>query len=139
MPVRAVQELQLAVEQEDYARAAELRDSGCAGLLGWWHSRAEDDPVGHILRIAPDFGRYTAVKYTAQDLAELKVLSESSSWICIQFVGWLLAIGGSRSESAGILILVHGVSLHKACYTVGARPTSAFRLGIINTLWPLKG
>ena len=40
--------------------------------MGWWHSRAEDDPVGHILRIAPDFGRYTAVKYSAQDLAELK-------------------------------------------------------------------
>lgn len=69
----ALQELQQALEQEDYARAAQLRDSGCAGLVGWWHSRAEDDPVGHILRIAPDFGRYTAVKYSAQDLAELKV------------------------------------------------------------------
>ena len=63
VPVRVLQELQQAVEQEDYTKAAELRDSGCAGLLGWWHSRAEDDPVGHILRIAPDFGRYTAVKY----------------------------------------------------------------------------
>lgn len=68
------QELQGALEREDYAGAAQLRDGGCAGLVGWWHSRAEDDPVGHILRITPDFGRYTAVKYSAQDLAEMKVL-----------------------------------------------------------------
>ena len=68
------QELQGALEREDYAGAARLRDGGCAGLVGWWHSRAEDDPVGHILRITPDFGRYTAVKYSAQDLAEMKVL-----------------------------------------------------------------
>ena len=86
------------MEQEDYARAAELRDSGCAGLLGWWHSRAEDDPVGHILRIAPDFGRYTAVKYTAQDLAELKVPSKPRSLVRNQSVVWLLAIRGSRSS-----------------------------------------
>ena len=92
MPVRVLQELQQAVEQEDYAKAAELRDSGCAGLLGWWHSRAEDDPVGHILRIAPDFGRYTAVKYTAQDLAELKVPFKSTLLVCNQSVVWPLAI-----------------------------------------------
>ncbi len=71
--VLAWQELQGALEREDYAGAAQLRDGGCAGLVGWWHSRAEDDPVGHILRITPDFGRYTAVKYSAQDLAEMKV------------------------------------------------------------------
>ena len=60
----------------------EQRSSGtavCAGLVGWWHSRAEDDPVGHILRITPDFGRYTAVKDSAQDLAEMKVLSSMLS------------------------------------------------------------
>ena len=100
MPVFIVQELQQAVEQEDYAKAAELRDSGCAGLLGWWHSRAEDDPVGHILRIAPDFGRYTAVKYTAQDLAELKVPSKLTSLVCTLSVVWLLAIGSSSSSSS---------------------------------------
>ena len=75
--VVARQELQEALEREDYAGAAQLRDGGCAGLVGWWHSRAEDDPVGHILRITPDFGRYTAVKYSAQDLAEMKVLHQS--------------------------------------------------------------
>ena len=74
--VLARQELQGALEREDYAGAAALRDGGCAGLVGWWHSRAEDDPVGHILRITPDFGRYTAVKYSAQDLAEMKVLRD---------------------------------------------------------------
>lgn len=68
-----LQEFKKALEQEDYAKAAQLRDSGCAGLVGWWHSRAEDDPLGHVLRITPDFGRYTAVKYSALDLAELKV------------------------------------------------------------------
>lgn len=67
------QELNAAVENEDYATAAELRDTGCAGLIGWWHSRAENDPAGHLLRIAPDFGRYTAVMYTPRDFAELKV------------------------------------------------------------------
>ncbi len=77
--VVARQELQGALEREDYAGAAQLRDGGCAGLVGWWHSRAEDDPVGHILRITPDFGRYTAVKYSAQDLAEMKVLSSMLS------------------------------------------------------------
>ncbi|CAL8470008.1 g9550 [Coccomyxa elongata] len=65
-------ELNAAVESEDYATAAELRDTGCAGLIGWWHSRAENDPAGHLLRIAPDFGRYTAVMYTPRDFAELK-------------------------------------------------------------------
>lgn len=71
------QELDAAVENEDYARAAELRDTGCAGLIGWWQSRADNDPAGHLLRIAPDFGRYTAVMYTPRDFAELKVRSES--------------------------------------------------------------
>ena len=118
MPVRVLQELQQAVEQEDYAKAAELRDSGCAGLLGWWHSRAEDDPVGHILRIAPDFGRYTAVKYTAQDLAELKVPSEPSSLVCNLSVVWLLAVEGSSSsssESAQTLVPVQVVSSQEPC------------------------
>lgn len=36
--------------------------------------------MGHILRIAPDFGRYTAVKYSAQDLAELKASFCSLCW-----------------------------------------------------------
>ena len=58
---------------EDYGRAAELRDAGCAGLVGWWASRAEGDPAGHLLRVAPDFGRYSAIMYTPRDFAELKV------------------------------------------------------------------
>lgn len=68
-----VQELNTAVENEDYATAAELRDTGCAGLIGWWQARAENDPCGHLLRIAPDFGRYTAIMYTPRDFAEVKV------------------------------------------------------------------
>lgn len=67
------QELNTAVENEDYGKAAELRDAGGAGLIGWWHSRTENDPGGHLLRIAPDFGRYTAVMYSPRDFAELKV------------------------------------------------------------------
>ena len=67
------QELAAAVTAEDYGRAAELRDAGCAGLVGWWASRAEGDPAGHLLRIAPDFGRYSAIMYTPRDFAELKV------------------------------------------------------------------
>ncbi len=72
--VAGAQELNTAVDEEDYGTAAELRDRGCAGLIGWWHSRTENDPCGHLLRFAPDFGRYTAVMYTPRDFAELKVL-----------------------------------------------------------------
>lgn len=68
-----VQELNTALANEDYGKAAELRDSGCAGLIGWWHSRADGDPHGHLLRISPDFGRYEAVMYSPRDFAELKV------------------------------------------------------------------
>ena len=67
-----LQDLHAALAAEDYGRAAELRDEGCAGLVGWWVSSAEGDPGGHLLRIAPDVGRYSAILYTPRDFAELK-------------------------------------------------------------------
>ena len=32
----------------------------------------EGDLAGHLLRVAPDFGRYSAIMYTPRDFAELK-------------------------------------------------------------------
>ncbi len=69
------QDLDAALATEDYGAAAELRDGGCAGLIGWWASRAEGDPGGHLLRVAPSFGRYTCQMYTPRDFAELKARS----------------------------------------------------------------
>ena len=67
------QDLDAALKAEDYGAAAELRDAGCAGLMGWWVSRAEGDPGGHLLRVAPSYARYTCQMYTPRDFADLKV------------------------------------------------------------------
>ena len=70
------------MKAEDYGRAAELRDAGCAGLMGWWVSRAEGDPGGHLLRVAPSYGRYTCQMYTPREFAELKASVACSG--CLQ-------------------------------------------------------
>jgi hypothetical protein len=62
-----------ALEEERYGEAATLRDAGGIGLMGWWEGRGEDDAVGHVIRIMPDFGRYVAQAYTARELAEITV------------------------------------------------------------------
>ena len=63
----------MALEEEDYAEAARLRDQGAAGLLGWWVAENSDDPKGHLLRVSTGFGRYVGYAYTPQDLAQAEV------------------------------------------------------------------
>lgn len=63
-----------AVEAEDYAQAASLRDQGAVGLQGWWVADNKEDPKGHLLRIATGFGRYIGFAYTPQDLAQAEGL-----------------------------------------------------------------
>ena len=63
--------LEEAVRAEDYATAAALRDLGGAGLVGWWAAAPTPaDPAGHLLRIAPEFGRYGGALFRASDVAE---------------------------------------------------------------------
>lgn len=62
-----------ALQEEDYAEAAKLRDQGAAGLSGWWVANNKEDPKGHLLRITSGFGRYVGYAYTPQDLAQAEV------------------------------------------------------------------
>lgn len=56
---RTQQQLQAALSEERYGDAAELRDGGLASLHGWWAGRAgDDDPVGHILHVTPEYSRW---------------------------------------------------------------------------------
>lgn len=71
--VRGVVEgLRSALQTEDYSQAALLRDDGFAALQGWWCGQADGDPNGHLLRITPEFGRWTGKIYTPRELAEMK-------------------------------------------------------------------
>ena len=70
-----LQGVRAAVEAEDYAQAASLRDQGAVGLQGWWVADNKEDPKGHLLRIATGFGRYIGFAYTPQDLAQAEVCS----------------------------------------------------------------
>ena len=62
-----------ALQEENYAEAAKLRDQGAAGLPGWWVADNKEDPKGHLLRISTGFGRYVGYAYTPQDLAQAEV------------------------------------------------------------------
>lgn len=70
-----------ALQEEDYAAAARLRDQGAAGLRGWWVADNKEDPKGHLLRITTGFGRYMGYAYTPQDVAQAEVLS--LRWSCL--------------------------------------------------------
>ena len=50
-------QLSTALSEERYGDAADLRDSGLTGLEGWWAGQSEDDPIGHIMHITPEFSR----------------------------------------------------------------------------------
>eukprot|EP00955_Chlamydomonas_euryale_P066814 359650-Chlamydomonas_euryale.AAC.21 len=65
--------LDTALEEERYADAAALRDGGLTSLAGWWAGRADGDPIGHLLHIAPEYGRWTGRALRSRDIAELKV------------------------------------------------------------------
>ncbi|KAK9809054.1 hypothetical protein WJX72_008588 [[Myrmecia] bisecta] len=73
-----MEELETALQNEDYATAARLRDEGGAGLVGWWCAHQEGDPFGHLLRIAPQFGRFNGLAYTPTDLAAVMGLAEDA-------------------------------------------------------------
>lgn len=70
---RGPQEYQAALQNEDYAKAAALRDEGAVGLAGWWVAEDKDDPHGHLLHITPGFGRYIGYAYTPTELAQAAV------------------------------------------------------------------
>ena len=70
---RWLQDYTKALQEEDYAEAARLRDQGAAGLRGWWVADNQEDPRGHLLRITTGFGRYMGYAYTPHDLAQAEV------------------------------------------------------------------
>ncbi|KAG1660345.1 hypothetical protein FOA52_014398 [Chlamydomonas sp. UWO 241] len=65
--------LQTALSEERYSDAAALRDAGLTSLAGWWAGRADGDPVGHLLHMGPEYGRWTGRVLRPRDIAELKV------------------------------------------------------------------
>ncbi|KAL4425295.1 hypothetical protein ABPG75_009311 [Micractinium tetrahymenae] len=94
----ALAELQAAVEEERFADAAALRDESGASLLGWWVGRAEDDAVGHLLRITRDFGRLVGTVYSARDITDLSLVSAGCLCGYLRDPG---AVGGSAQPAAG--------------------------------------
>lgn len=71
----AKQQLQEALEQERYEDAAAFRDGALTGLEGWWSSQQhEEDPVGHLLHIAPEYSRWTGRMFRPRDLVDIKVI-----------------------------------------------------------------
>ncbi|GFH09390.1 DUF3506 domain-containing protein, partial [Haematococcus lacustris] len=64
-------QLEAALAVEDYEAAAKCCSEGLTALQGWWAGTGEGDAVGHLLHVAPEYGRYTGRAYTARDLAEL--------------------------------------------------------------------
>ena len=56
-------QLKTALAEERYGDAADLRDSGLTGLQGWWAGQSEDDPVGHIMHITPEYSRSVIIRF----------------------------------------------------------------------------
>ena len=79
----AQRQLTGALAEERYNDAADLRDSGLTGLQGWWAGQAEDDPVGHIMHITPEYSRCGLL-------------------ICFYLVPW---VGSLLGESPGTCVL----------------------------------
>lgn len=71
-----VKEFERALKDQDYAKAAYLRDAGGAGLLGWWYAVGEASSTtgGHLLQIVPEphHGCYAGYMVTASDLCTLE-------------------------------------------------------------------
>lgn len=92
-------ELDQALKEERYDRAALLRDAGGAGLLGWWAGKAErDDAHGHMVHITSDFGRYVANAYTGVNIAEMMGLQEGVSRGNGDFVPTTTSMGQQRNN-----------------------------------------
>lgn len=71
-------EMETAIQEERYSDAAALRDTGGAGLMGWWSGHGDDDPHGHLINVTSDFGRYVAHAYSGINLAELAGIAEDA-------------------------------------------------------------
>ncbi|GAX77454.1 hypothetical protein CEUSTIGMA_g4898.t1 [Chlamydomonas eustigma] len=76
--LQARQRLQEALASENYTEAAKLRDSSLVGLQGWWAGQSEDDPVGHIMHITPEYSRWTGRVFRPREIAEMKSTGKSS-------------------------------------------------------------
>ena len=71
-----LQEFDGALKDQDFAKAAYLRDAGGAGLLGWWYAVGGEGHVGgHLLQILPEpyHGCLAGYMVTAGDLCALEV------------------------------------------------------------------
>eukprot|EP00798_Chlamydomonas_sp_ICE-L_P008659 gene8659-34110_t len=68
---KALSEMQEALQEERYGDAAEIRDAGLASMQGWWSGCSKDDPVGHLLHVKAEYGRWTGRVYRARDLEDM--------------------------------------------------------------------
>ncbi|KAK9789754.1 hypothetical protein WJX73_010191 [Symbiochloris irregularis] len=67
---QVIREFEDAVEEQDFAKAAHLRDAGGVGLLGWWYAVGDERrPGGHLLHIVqePYHGSYSGYMVTGID------------------------------------------------------------------------
>lgn len=63
-----------AVQEENFERAAHLRDFGGVGLLGWWWPQSTNaENPNHVLRVVPALHRYMFLAYDPSDLAQIHV------------------------------------------------------------------
>ena len=69
-----VQDYKEAIQDEDFSKAAHLRDWGNTSLVGWWWPQSNDPRnPGHLLRIVPALNHYVGVAYSPVELSVLHV------------------------------------------------------------------
>jgi hypothetical protein len=93
------QQLSTALLNEDYATAQAVAEQGATWLEGWWVGRSETaavgmggyegphpDPLGHLLHVTAEYGRWTGRVYTPRDLAEVAGwVDDSNTQVLLKF------------------------------------------------------